>query len=605
MAKLFIKGSHPTPFIHEVKEDEVTVVGRSEDCELHIDSPEISRRHCSIYLENDQLFVEDAASKLGTRVNGVKVEKSKLKVGDVIKLSPYSTLKISNKAASKKKSSKSAIADETSSTAVTARLSQVAPEVEEPQQAGGISKKKMGIYIGIFVVLLLLIIVGLVTQKQKGETTSLTQEKYLSIIDDVLKKYKEDEIFDEKKLKTAKLNDARFNTSEELKKAIEILESNPPSKKDFNWNDAENQFQKLKDSILLSDYQKEWIDEKMLIIENEKEHQQSFNKIQANIDQNRLEKAFLLFKKLPEESLYKQFHKEKVSEQLKQHIKEQERIALNHINKEELIEAAKIYGLIAKVTEGEQYEKYIKLTEKYSGVGHDAKLYEEITLLIHLEKHKEATELFSQMSTNSPHQRSIARELRNLAVKLNSDDARELYKQGKVNQAIIKLNDQSDSDVELGKHMKRVAVLFDTAARAFQNKNLKLALEKWKEVILLERDPRNYYHHISNVSLNKWPSDRARAQQHIDWGDVAIKDERYNEARLLYLGANHFKTKSADLHLENMAFLAEKLYNQAVAAKAPDKSLPLFEKALRLLTPEDKLYVSVVSEINGIKKQEE
>ncbi|PCJ41172.1 MAG: FHA domain-containing protein [SAR86 cluster bacterium] len=50
------------------------VIGRSLDCDLTIISPQISRKHAQLTLNNDLLSVEDLGSANGTMINGESVE---------------------------------------------------------------------------------------------------------------------------------------------------------------------------------------------------------------------------------------------------------------------------------------------------------------------------------------------------------------------------------------------------------------------------------------------------------------------------------------------------------------------------------------------------
>ena len=50
------------------------VVGRALDCDLAIVSPQVSRQHARLDLEDDQLYVEDLGSANGTIINGKRVD---------------------------------------------------------------------------------------------------------------------------------------------------------------------------------------------------------------------------------------------------------------------------------------------------------------------------------------------------------------------------------------------------------------------------------------------------------------------------------------------------------------------------------------------------
>jgi serine/threonine protein kinase len=58
------------------------VVGRSPECDVILDGPEVSRRHCRISIVAGQVFLEDLGSTCGTYVNGVRVERISLRDGD-------------------------------------------------------------------------------------------------------------------------------------------------------------------------------------------------------------------------------------------------------------------------------------------------------------------------------------------------------------------------------------------------------------------------------------------------------------------------------------------------------------------------------------------
>jgi len=61
--------------------------GRSDDNELHLDYPGVSRKHFRAFFENDKLFMEDLGSKYGIFINKKKIEGTKeLKSGDTIQI---------------------------------------------------------------------------------------------------------------------------------------------------------------------------------------------------------------------------------------------------------------------------------------------------------------------------------------------------------------------------------------------------------------------------------------------------------------------------------------------------------------------------------------
>ena len=65
----------------------IVLVGRHRECDVCIDSPRISRRHCCLAQVNDEIFVRDLGSTNGVRVNGRRVRQRRLRAGDELRIS--------------------------------------------------------------------------------------------------------------------------------------------------------------------------------------------------------------------------------------------------------------------------------------------------------------------------------------------------------------------------------------------------------------------------------------------------------------------------------------------------------------------------------------
>jgi pSer/pThr/pTyr-binding forkhead associated (FHA) protein len=66
----------------------VLLIGRHQECDVRIDLPKISRRHCCFALAYDRILVRDIGSRNGVRVNGRVVQESRLAVGDEVAIGP-------------------------------------------------------------------------------------------------------------------------------------------------------------------------------------------------------------------------------------------------------------------------------------------------------------------------------------------------------------------------------------------------------------------------------------------------------------------------------------------------------------------------------------
>jgi pSer/pThr/pTyr-binding forkhead associated (FHA) protein len=78
------KGSAPIIALYRP----VLLVGRHIECDVRLDSPKISRRHCCIALAYDRVLIRDLGSRNGVRVNGRVVDESRLFYGDELAIGP-------------------------------------------------------------------------------------------------------------------------------------------------------------------------------------------------------------------------------------------------------------------------------------------------------------------------------------------------------------------------------------------------------------------------------------------------------------------------------------------------------------------------------------
>ena len=70
----------------------VTVLGRSHDCELRIPLKIVSRKHCQLSPNKESLKIQDLDSRLGTFLNGKRIDAAAVKAGDYIRIGPLTFL---------------------------------------------------------------------------------------------------------------------------------------------------------------------------------------------------------------------------------------------------------------------------------------------------------------------------------------------------------------------------------------------------------------------------------------------------------------------------------------------------------------------------------
>ena len=81
MAKIIVNAAGKTSE-HALDKDVVKLGREARECDIHVDSADLSRQHVKFTREGKSWFVEDLGSKNGTRLNGRKVTKIELEDGD-------------------------------------------------------------------------------------------------------------------------------------------------------------------------------------------------------------------------------------------------------------------------------------------------------------------------------------------------------------------------------------------------------------------------------------------------------------------------------------------------------------------------------------------
>ena len=64
------------------------LVGRHPECDVRLDSPKVSRRHCCVAIAYDRVLIRDLGSRNGVRVNGRLLEEATLHSGDELAIGP-------------------------------------------------------------------------------------------------------------------------------------------------------------------------------------------------------------------------------------------------------------------------------------------------------------------------------------------------------------------------------------------------------------------------------------------------------------------------------------------------------------------------------------
>lgn len=71
--------------------DGEAIIGRDESCQIRLATNEVSRQHCRLMCEGDQVVVHDLGSRNGTLINDVAVNgQAEMQPGDILRIGPIS-----------------------------------------------------------------------------------------------------------------------------------------------------------------------------------------------------------------------------------------------------------------------------------------------------------------------------------------------------------------------------------------------------------------------------------------------------------------------------------------------------------------------------------
>jgi adenylate cyclase len=82
-------GGDPIPLVKDT-----IIVGRRPDSDITLDFPNVSAQHCQLRFKRGAWIIEDLESTNGVRVNGFKVQKTRLMPGDEVTIARKHSFRI-------------------------------------------------------------------------------------------------------------------------------------------------------------------------------------------------------------------------------------------------------------------------------------------------------------------------------------------------------------------------------------------------------------------------------------------------------------------------------------------------------------------------------
>jgi len=89
---------------HYPLEKDMVLIGRQDECDIHIDHKSVSKQHCILMVRDNKLWLRDLGSTNGCHVNGKRVRRSLVRLSDVLGVAGFN-FRVSSSEKGKKKSS--------------------------------------------------------------------------------------------------------------------------------------------------------------------------------------------------------------------------------------------------------------------------------------------------------------------------------------------------------------------------------------------------------------------------------------------------------------------------------------------------------------------
>jgi tetratricopeptide (TPR) repeat protein len=174
-------------------------------------------------------------------------------------------------------------------------------------------------------------------------------------------------------------------------------------------------------------------------------------------------------------------------------------------------------------------------------------------------------------------------------------EATDAYNQGDVKGALKLLRGYADDEsAELAQEIQTIMEIHKKATESMEKGYLLEAKKLWEEIRrVTSMHPENHYYAEATRHLDRLPEMRKRhAEELVEKAQNEFRNGNYLQARSYYEEAVKLDPDS-DIGTKGLEMLREEgriAYNRACNTKDPQQAIELFEKAIQLLSPEDKYY---------------
>lgn len=626
----------------------VYIVGRDPTCDLTLDSKRVSRRHMSCTVSENEVTVRDLGSRNGVSIQGEKVQETTLSDGQELRLGD---IRLKFRAPQMAPAGGSIDAEDTPVQAVepdiedaeetppegslvhrdevdsgteveqredgwyvtdpdTGRELQIVPTEEKEEEKESLLATGKGklIIATLAAVVILLFAAALFTSGDTGEADrQLSGAEFENRIGETLDALDRGDTEQARKLTDSLVRARpRSDTAQILDEITKLWDEWQDNFFD-NWREMKRLLDALyrhRDSRRVESFVKEYRD----WINRELRFSEIAEEARSAVDDEEYERAWETLQKIPRESVVREQEKElfdRIQDDLHKTLtKDLERAQ----NRQDWEQAQEVGNTIVKYfsDSGGKFEDKLEEYERYA---EHAKTMEAARSALEDDQYERALQRLEDIPDDSPYSSEMERLRQRAKIGGELQRATELYNEGDAEAALDTLDkmDVQGADT-LRRHIQEVMNMFEQARETQEADDLADAQELWEEILELETDRDNFYRRRAGRALEGMEEKRKNAARKlVQKAEQMYREEEYSKSRDLAEEAQDVDPDDeiGEEHLEKLKKQGRMDYRRALNLidNDPEEAITLLERAIDLLSPDDKYYTWSVDEKRQLERE--
>ena len=628
----------------DIDEDYIGVFGRDPECDIHIDNTLLSRQHGEFYVDQGSLFIRDLGSKNGIFINRSKVTDQEVRPGDKIKLGNTNFFQFVNESANAEQAGTGAAAAVTVAHIDTNDEDESFDDIEqdsspqenglvianqaegglvkseEPapavptniQKSGGDANSKKTIMYALVCVVCLIVSIAVYKhlfsagdEPVKPDTSGpMSADRYNKILDAAASNFHKGKFDKAKELLKPAIDNFNSNDAAAILTDLSDVFLNKGERYEtFDWARAESLSKELIDAHPVSKNSKAVAENIRKWINKEEPNMSKIQDLLKLIDEKKWGKALAESRKLPDDSSVVAKYQKEIKSIKNKYISDHNDAKEEALKKQNWPEAIKQLNTL--IDESDNPEALEAEAEKYKRYIRDRNTIKDANKLLDDKEYAEVKYKLESIESDSPYFLNVNRLIETAQRGLDSDQIRNLYKNGNVNKALSIAEETESEDALLISKMKQIEEHYSTLQKTLNSNTPEKIPPICQKIMLLEPSKKNFYYKEAKKHFDTWSDSSVMAQHYVKLADDAYEKGDYQAARKLYHEANRKDDFYGNDGLKKMDKLGISYYNKAVFAIKGDKKKDAREflrKAIKLLPKDSRYYERIIDMIEELNK---